>query len=48
MERGLVERERLAFQAIPAAGIHGVGLRTLPWLVASWPLERLFAVLSRT
>lgn len=30
MERGLVERERLAFQAIPAAGIHGVGLRTLP------------------
>jgi undecaprenyldiphospho-muramoylpentapeptide beta-N-acetylglucosaminyltransferase len=30
MEASLVKRARIAFEAIPAAGIHGVGLRTLP------------------
>jgi UDP-N-acetylglucosamine--N-acetylmuramyl-(pentapeptide) pyrophosphoryl-undecaprenol N-acetylglucosamine transferase len=30
MERALVEREGLAFQNIPAAGVHGVGLITMP------------------
>jgi len=30
MEAGLVEREGISFQAIPAAGVHGVGLRALP------------------
>lgn len=30
METELVQRENVPFQAIPAAGLHGVGLRTLP------------------
>jgi UDP-N-acetylglucosamine--N-acetylmuramyl-(pentapeptide) pyrophosphoryl-undecaprenol N-acetylglucosamine transferase len=30
MEADLVSREGLAFEAIPAAGLHGVGLRALP------------------
>lgn len=30
MEAALVERAGIPFKAIPAAGIHGVGLRTLP------------------
>ncbi|MEJ2011994.1 MAG: UDP-N-acetylglucosamine--N-acetylmuramyl-(pentapeptide) pyrophosphoryl-undecaprenol N-acetylglucosamine transferase [Anaerolineales bacterium] len=30
MEAGLVGRAGIAFQAIPAAGLHGVGLRALP------------------
>jgi UDP-N-acetylglucosamine--N-acetylmuramyl-(pentapeptide) pyrophosphoryl-undecaprenol N-acetylglucosamine transferase len=30
MERRLVEREGLPFRAVPAAGLHGVGLRTMP------------------
>jgi UDP-N-acetylglucosamine--N-acetylmuramyl-(pentapeptide) pyrophosphoryl-undecaprenol N-acetylglucosamine transferase len=30
MEEELVKRENIPFQAIPAAGVHGVGLRTLP------------------
>ncbi len=30
MESALIEREQIPFAAIPAAGVHGVGLRTLP------------------
>src|SRR5512144_1423244 len=30
MEAELVQRTGLKFEAIPAAGVHGVGLRTLP------------------
>ena len=30
MERDLVERAQVPFEAIPAAGVHGVGLRSLP------------------
>ncbi len=30
MERDLVERAKVPFEAIPAAGVHGVGLRSLP------------------
>ena len=30
MEAGLVERQGIPFVTIPAAGVHGVGLRTLP------------------
>jgi UDP-N-acetylglucosamine--N-acetylmuramyl-(pentapeptide) pyrophosphoryl-undecaprenol N-acetylglucosamine transferase len=30
MEADLVRREGIRFEAIPAAGVHGVGLRTLP------------------
>jgi undecaprenyldiphospho-muramoylpentapeptide beta-N-acetylglucosaminyltransferase len=30
MDRDLVERSGVPFRAIPAAGVHGVGLRTLP------------------
>jgi UDP-N-acetylglucosamine--N-acetylmuramyl-(pentapeptide) pyrophosphoryl-undecaprenol N-acetylglucosamine transferase len=30
MEADLVKRAGLPFQAIPAAGVHGVGLRALP------------------
>jgi UDP-N-acetylglucosamine--N-acetylmuramyl-(pentapeptide) pyrophosphoryl-undecaprenol N-acetylglucosamine transferase len=30
MERELVERSQVPFEAIPAAGVHGVGLRSLP------------------
>ena len=30
MEDSLVKRQGIDFQAIPAAGVHGVGLRTLP------------------
>ena len=38
MEADLVKREGIRFEAIPAAGVHGVGLRTLPgnlWQVGS-------------
>lgn len=30
MEAGLVERKQVPFRAIPAAGVHGVGLKKLP------------------
>ena len=30
MEESLVKRQGIAFQSIPAAGIHGVGLATMP------------------
>ena len=30
MEAGLIEREALQYDTIPAAGVHGVGLRSLP------------------
>lgn len=30
MEEELVRREKIPYKAIPAAGVHGVGLRTLP------------------
>src|SRR5512141_2709512 len=30
MEAGLVKREGIPFDSIPAAGLHGVGLRLLP------------------
>ena len=30
IEADMVKRENIAFEAIPAAGIHGVGLRSLP------------------
>ncbi len=30
MEAGLIEREGIPFKAIPAAGLHGVGLKALP------------------
>jgi UDP-N-acetylglucosamine--N-acetylmuramyl-(pentapeptide) pyrophosphoryl-undecaprenol N-acetylglucosamine transferase len=30
LEEGLVKREQVPYEAIPAAGVHGVGLRTLP------------------
>ena len=30
MEAGLIEREGIPFKAIPAAGVHGVGLKALP------------------
>jgi UDP-N-acetylglucosamine:LPS N-acetylglucosamine transferase len=36
MEVELLEREKVPFVAIPAAGVHGVGLRALPgniWLI---------------
>ena len=38
MEADLVKRESIRFEAIPAAGVHGVGLRSLPgnlWQVGS-------------
>lgn len=35
MEAGLVERAGLPFKAIPAAGLHGVGLRRLPGNLAA-------------
>jgi len=34
MEAGLVERQGIPFQSIPAAGVHGVGLRVLPGNIA--------------
>lgn len=34
METNLVARQNIPFRAIPAAGVHGVGLRTLPGNVA--------------
>jgi UDP-N-acetylglucosamine--N-acetylmuramyl-(pentapeptide) pyrophosphoryl-undecaprenol N-acetylglucosamine transferase len=40
MEADLVKRESLRFEAIPAAGVHGVGLRTLPGNL--WQLGRGF------
>ncbi len=30
IEADLVKRKNVAFQAIPAAGVHGVGVRALP------------------
>ena len=38
METRLVERHGIPFRAIPAAGVHGVGLRTLPRNL--WQLSR--------
>ena len=38
MEAGLVERAGIPFRAIPAAGVHGVGLRSLPGNL--WRLAR--------
>jgi UDP-N-acetylglucosamine--N-acetylmuramyl-(pentapeptide) pyrophosphoryl-undecaprenol N-acetylglucosamine transferase len=40
MEADLVKREGLRFEAIPAAGVHGVGLRALPGNL--WKLGRGF------
>ncbi|MGE5123623.1 MAG: glycosyltransferase, partial [Acidobacteriaceae bacterium] len=40
MEADLVKREGLRFEAIPAAGVHGVGLRALPGNL--WQLGRGF------
>src|SRR4030042_6312856 len=40
MEADLVKREGLRFESIPAAGVHGVGLRTLPGNL--WKLGRGF------
>lgn len=31
MEADLVRRQGLAYQGIPAAGMHGVGIRSMPW-----------------
>lgn len=31
MEADLVRRQGLAYQGIPAAGMHGVGIRAMPW-----------------
>jgi len=50
MEAELVARESIPFKAIPAAGVHGVGLRALPgnfWrlvrgTLAAWRLVRQF------
>jgi UDP-N-acetylglucosamine--N-acetylmuramyl-(pentapeptide) pyrophosphoryl-undecaprenol N-acetylglucosamine transferase len=46
MEQELVSRQGLAFEAIPAAGIHGVGWRSLPGnllrlLQGTWQARRL-------
>jgi len=30
MEADLVARQNIPYQAVPAAGLHGVGLRSLP------------------
>ena len=38
MENQLVERSGIPFRAIPAAGVHGIGLRTLPRNL--WQLSR--------
>jgi UDP-N-acetylglucosamine--N-acetylmuramyl-(pentapeptide) pyrophosphoryl-undecaprenol N-acetylglucosamine transferase len=38
MEKQLVERNGIPFRAIPAAGVHGIGLRTLPHNL--WQLGR--------
>ena len=38
VEAELVKREGVPFEAIPAAGVHGVGLRALP--VNTWKLSR--------
>lgn len=40
MEADLVKREGIRFEAIPAAGVHGVGVRTLPRNL--WQLSRGF------
>src|SRR4030042_6840314 len=40
MEADLVKREGLRFEAIPAAGVHGVGVRALPGNL--WKLARGF------
>jgi UDP-N-acetylglucosamine:LPS N-acetylglucosamine transferase len=46
MEADLVKREGLRFEAIPAAGVHGVGLRRLPGNL--WQLGRGFFSSRRT
>ena len=45
MEAGLVERAGIPFKAIPAAGVHGVGLRALPRNL--WQLARGVAAAGR-
>jgi undecaprenyldiphospho-muramoylpentapeptide beta-N-acetylglucosaminyltransferase len=40
MEADLVKREGIRYEAIPAAGVHGVGLRTLPGNL--WQVSRGF------
>ena len=37
MEADLVKRAGIAYTEIPAAGVHGVGLRRLPGNLARWP-----------
>jgi UDP-N-acetylglucosamine--N-acetylmuramyl-(pentapeptide) pyrophosphoryl-undecaprenol N-acetylglucosamine transferase len=46
MEADLVKREGIRFEAIPAAGVHGVGLRTLPGNL--WQLGKGFFASRRT
>ncbi len=45
MEADLVKREGVRFEAIPAAGLHGVGLRALPGNL--WQLSRGFLASRR-
>ncbi|MEZ0395793.1 MAG: UDP-N-acetylglucosamine--N-acetylmuramyl-(pentapeptide) pyrophosphoryl-undecaprenol N-acetylglucosamine transferase [Anaerolineales bacterium] len=45
MEAGLVQRAGVPFKAIPAAGVHGVGLRALPGNL--WRLTRGFFAARR-
>jgi UDP-N-acetylglucosamine:LPS N-acetylglucosamine transferase len=45
MESDLVKREGIRFEAIPAAGVHGVGWRTLPGNL--WQLSRGFVASRR-
>jgi UDP-N-acetylglucosamine--N-acetylmuramyl-(pentapeptide) pyrophosphoryl-undecaprenol N-acetylglucosamine transferase len=45
VEAELVKREGIPFEAIPAAGVHGVGLRALP--VNVWKLSRGLAASRR-
>jgi UDP-N-acetylglucosamine--N-acetylmuramyl-(pentapeptide) pyrophosphoryl-undecaprenol N-acetylglucosamine transferase len=45
MEMELVKREHVAFESIPAAGVHGVGLRLLPGNL--WALARGLAASRR-
>jgi UDP-N-acetylglucosamine--N-acetylmuramyl-(pentapeptide) pyrophosphoryl-undecaprenol N-acetylglucosamine transferase len=45
MEEHLVKREGLRFESIPAAGVHGVGIRSLPGNL--WQLGRGFLASRR-
>lgn len=45
MEADLVQRTGIPFQTIPAAGVHGVGLRTLPGNL--WSLAKGFVAAKR-